>query len=96
MATYVIFRRSGWATAGDFGHAAARSTRECARRHDDVSWIRSYLLVERDGTLGTVCVYEAESPEAIRAHAAAAGLPVDEIVAVSDTVVVGHDPGGTS
>jgi hypothetical protein len=35
---------------------------------------------------------EATSPEAIRRHATAADLPVDEIVAVADTVVVRPDP----
>jgi hypothetical protein len=35
---------------------------------------------------------EAESPEAIRAHARAAVLPVDEVVPVADTVVVRPDP----
>jgi sporulation protein YlmC with PRC-barrel domain len=59
---------------------------------DDIRWIRSYVLDERDGSLGTVCIYQASSPEAIRAHAAAADLPVDEIVAVADTVIVRPDP----
>jgi hypothetical protein len=59
---------------------------------DDVRWIRSYVLAERDGSLGTVCIYEASSPEAIRRHAYAATLPVDEIVAVADTIVVHTDP----
>jgi sporulation protein YlmC with PRC-barrel domain len=58
----------------------------------EVRWIRSYVLAEPDGTVGTVCVYEASSPEAIRRHAAAADLPVDEIVAVADTVIVRPDP----
>jgi hypothetical protein len=59
---------------------------------DDVAWVRSYVLEERDGTVGTVCIYQASSPEAIRRHAAAAELPVDEIVGVADTVVVRPDP----
>jgi hypothetical protein len=45
------------------------------------------VLEELDGSLGTVCVYDAPSPEAVRLHAYRAGLPVDEIVAVADTVV---------
>ena len=49
-------------------------------------------LAEDSGELGTFCIYEAESPEAIRAHAAASGLPVDEIVPVADTVIVRPDP----
>ena len=58
---------------------------------DDIRWIRSYVLEEGSG-FGTVCVYEASSPEAIDAHADAAGLPVTEIVKVADTVIVRPDP----
>ena len=91
MDTYVILRRSGWRNGEELGEAAARSTAEGARMSEDVRWIRSYVLEEPNG-VGTVCVYQASSPEAIRAHAAAADLPVDEIVRVGDTVVVNADP----
>jgi hypothetical protein len=92
METYVILRRGGWRTAEDLQEAAARSTAEGDRMPDDIRWIRSYVLAEPDGQVGTVCVYQASSPEAIRAHAERAGLPVDEIVAVADTVIVRPDP----
>ena len=92
METYVILRRNGWRTPGDLQEAAARSTAEGDRTPDDIRWIRSYVLGERDGSLGTVCIYQASSPEAIRRHALAASLPVDEIVEVADTVVVREDP----
>jgi hypothetical protein len=92
MKTYVILRRNGWQTSAELDEAVARSTAECERTPDQVAWIRSYALAERDGTLGTVCVYQAVSPEAVRAHAARADLPVDEIIAVTGTVVVGPDP----
>jgi sporulation protein YlmC with PRC-barrel domain len=59
---------------------------------DEVAWIRSYVTAERDGSVGTVCVYQASSPEAIREHASRADLPVDEIVKVADTVIVRPDP----
>jgi uncharacterized protein DUF4242 len=91
METYVIFRRNGWRTAEELREAAERSTAEGERMPDDVRWIRSYVLAETDGSLGTVCIYQATSPEAIRRHAYAATLPVDEIVAVADTVVVRPD-----
>jgi hypothetical protein len=92
METYVILRRNGWRTPGDLQEAAARSAAEGDRMPDDIRWIRSYVLGERDGSLGTVCIYEGSSPEAIRAHADRAGLPVDEIIAVADTVIVRPDP----
>jgi hypothetical protein len=92
METYVILRRGGWRTADGLQAAAGRSTAESERIPDDVAWIRSYVLSERDGTVGTVCVYQASSPEAIRRHATAADLPVDEIVKVAETVLVRPDP----
>jgi hypothetical protein len=92
METYVILRRRGWRTADDLEEAAARSTAEGERMPDEVRWIRSYVLEERQGDVGTVCIYQAASPEAIRKHAAAAELPVDEIIRVADTVIVRPDP----
>ena len=92
METYVILRRGGWKTADDLQAAAERSTAEGDKMADDVRWIRSYVLGEPTGEVGTVCIYQASSPEAIRAHAGRAGLPVDEIVAVADTVIVRPDP----
>jgi hypothetical protein len=92
METYVILRRGGWRTPEELQEAAARSTAEGDRTPDDIRWIRSYVTAEPDGGLGTVCIYQASSPEAIRTHAYRAGLPVDEIVAVADTVIVRPDP----
>jgi hypothetical protein len=92
MDTYVILRRSGWRSPEELGRAAERSTAQGDKMADDVRWIRSYVLEEGEGAVGTVCIYQASSPEAIRAHAGAADLPVDEIVRVADTVVVREDP----
>lgn len=91
MDLYVILRRDGWRSPEELQEAAARSTAEGDKMPDDIRWIRSYVLDDGQG-LGTVCIYEASSPEAIHAHAAAAGLPVTEIVKVADTVVVRPDP----
>ena len=92
MQTYVILRRSGWRTADELAEAAARSNAEGDKMPDDIRWIRSYVLTEQDGSVGTVCIYEASSPEAIREHADRADLPVDEIIPVADTVLVRPDP----
>jgi hypothetical protein len=91
MDLYVILRRDGWSSGAELGEAAERSAAEGERMPDDIRWIRSYVLEEGQG-VGTVCIYEASSPEAIHAHAAAARLPVTEIVRVADTVVVRPDP----
>jgi hypothetical protein len=92
MQLYVIRRRNGWATASDLEAAAARSTAEGDKPGSGVRWIRSYVVGEDNGDLGTVCIYEAESPEAIRTHAHRVGMPADEITPVADTVIVRPDP----
>jgi hypothetical protein len=92
MNLYAILRRNGWATGQDLEAAAARSTEVGDTPGSGVRWIRSYVLGEESGELGTVCIYEADSPEAIRAHASNSDLPCDEIIPVGDTVVVRPDP----
>lgn len=93
MNLYGILRRNGWKTGGDLEQAAERSAKVGDEdMPDDIRWIRSYVLDEGDGAVGTFCVYEASSPEAIRKHAAAADLPVDEIIPIGDTVIVRPDP----
>jgi sporulation protein YlmC with PRC-barrel domain len=92
MQLYTIRRRNGWATAEDLQAAAARSTAEGDKAGSGVRWIRSYVLTEENGDLGTLCVYEADSPEAIRTHAHRVGMPADEITTVADTVIVRPDP----
>ena len=93
MDTYVILRRQGCGSGEELEAAAARSTEEGDRMSDDIRWIRSYVLEESaGGSLGTVCIYQASSPEAIRRHAGAADLPVNEIIKVADTVIVRPDP----
>ena len=93
MHTYVILRRSGWKSGSDLEKAAERSRQiGDEQMSDDIRWIRSYVLDEGGGSVGTVCVYQATSPEAIREHADRADLPVDEVIAVADTVLVRPDP----
>ena len=93
MNTYVILRRSGWRSGDELEEAAARSTKVGDEdMSDDIRWIRSYVLDEGAGAVGTVCIYQATSPEKIREHASMADLPVDDIIQVADTVVVRSDP----
>ena len=93
MKTYVILRRGGWRSPQELQEAAARSRQVGDEQmSDDIRWIRSYVMAEEDGGLGTVCIYQASSPEKIREHASRADLPVDEIVEVAETVLVRPDP----
>jgi hypothetical protein len=93
MNMYAILRRSGWRSPADLEEAAGRSSKVGDEEmSDDIRWIRSYVLEEGGGSVGTVCIYEASSPEAIREHAGRADLPVDEIIPIVDTVIVRPDP----
>jgi uncharacterized protein DUF4242 len=93
MELYVILRRHGWQSAAELERAAGRS-KEVGDEEmpDEVRWIRSYVLEEGGGSVGTVCIYEAVGPEALRKHASLADLPADEIIRVADTVVIRPDP----
>jgi len=91
--TYVILRRSSWKTGEDLDAAAALSARVGDEEmSDQVRWIRSYVLDEEDGTLGTVCIYQAVDEDAVLEHAQRAELPADEVILVADTIIVRDDP----
>jgi Protein of unknown function (DUF4242) len=92
MDLYVILRRNGWADGPALEAAAERSTTEGDKPDSGVRWIRSYVIGEESGELGTVCLYEADSPEALRAHAVASEMGADEIIPVVDTVIMRPDP----
>ena len=93
MKTYVILRRNGWPGGDELRAAAERSSQVGDEEMpSDIRWIRSYVIAEESGELGTVCIYQASSPEKVREHAERAGLPVDEIIEVADTVIVRPDP----
>jgi thiamine biosynthesis protein ThiC len=91
--TYVILRRSAWGSGEELGQAAERSRAVGDEQMpEDIRWIRSYVLDEGSGRVGTVCIYEASSEEAVREHAGRAQLAADEVIPVADTVIVRPDP----
>jgi len=93
MQLYAILRRSGWRSPQDLEAAAERSSRVGNEEMpDDIRWIRSYVVHEPDGSLGSLCIYQASSPEKIREHALRVGMPATEIFAVADTLVLRPDP----
>jgi Protein of unknown function (DUF4242) len=50
------------------------------------------VIAEDGGSLGSICIYQASDPEAIRSHARRVGMPADEILDVADLVVIRRDP----
>lgn len=93
MDLYMIRRRTAWKSPEDLGQAAERSKQVAEDDFpEDIRWIRSYVIDEGDGTLGTVCIYEASSEDAVRRHADGVGMPADEVLPIADTVIVRPDP----
>jgi hypothetical protein len=91
--TYVILRRGGWRSPEELQQAAAKSGDVGDNQmSEDIRWIRSYVVAEADGGLGTVCIYQGTSAEKVREHASRAGLPADEVIEVADTVILRPDP----
>jgi hypothetical protein len=73
-------RRQGWHSREELDEAGERSnhTRE-VEMEGRLRWVRSYFFREQDGTLGTICLYEAESEADVREHARRGALPADEV-----------------
>jgi hypothetical protein len=93
MNTYTIRRKQAWGSPQEVETIAARSKAVADSEFPaDIRWIRSYVIAEADGTLGSVCVYQAGSAAAIRRHAERVGMPADVIDEVADTVVIRPDP----
>jgi hypothetical protein len=93
MKLYTIRRRNAWGSPEEV-QAIAERAKEVADTEfpGEVRWIRSYVLADEEGTLGSLCVYQAPDAETIRRHAHRVGMPADEISEVLDTVLVRPDP----
>jgi hypothetical protein len=93
MKTYVITRANGWGTDKELTAAAGVSARVGNEEMPDkVRWIRSYVTRHEGGRIGTVCIYQATSPDAVREHARRVGMPADSIIEIADTVIIRPDP----
>ncbi len=93
MDLYVIRRPSAWANMQELEAAGTKSAKIGNEQMPDrVRWIRSYIVKEQDGRLGSFCIYQAQDPKSIREHARRVGMPGDQIFPVVTTVIVREDP----
>ena len=93
MDLYVIRRPSAWANLEELQKAGQQSAKIGDNEMSDrVRWIRSYVVHEPDGRIGTFCIYEAHDGESIREHARRVGMPGEDFYKVATTVVVRADP----
>lgn len=97
MELYVIRRLGAWANLQELEAAGAKSSKVGNDEMPDrVRWIRSYVIKEPNGRIGTVCIYQAKDPESIREHARRVGMPADQISPVLKTIVIRKDPAEAS
>ena len=93
MKLYAIRRRGNWKDKSELSITAGVSARVGNEEMPDkVRWIRSYVVREPNGRLGTVCIYQGINDAAIQEHARRAGMSADEITLIEDTVIVRDDP----
>jgi hypothetical protein len=92
MNTYAIRRERAWESPEELEKTAARS-KEVADSDfpDDIAWMRSYVIQEDGGTLGTICIYQATDEDKVREHAKRVGMPADEILPIADVVIIRPD-----
>jgi sporulation protein YlmC with PRC-barrel domain len=93
MKLYAIRRRDGWDCADSLARTAEISARiGNEEMPEHVRWIRSYVVQEESGNLGTICIYEGSSMDAVREHARRVNMPATEINEIVDTVIIRPDP----
>jgi hypothetical protein len=97
MDLYAIRRKSAWADMQELEKAGAVSARIGDEEMPDrIRWIRSYVVREPDGRIGTICIYQASDVDSIREHARRVGMPGDEAYPIEATVVIRPDPAAES
>jgi hypothetical protein len=84
MAQFLIERHFGPVTDEQLQEGGSTSKRVANEQFPKITWEHSHATQAADG-LVTFCVYSAPDEDYVRAHAAAAGLPCDRVMAI-DTV----------
>ncbi len=93
MNTYAIRREKARQSRKELEKTAERSKEVAGTDFpDDIAWIRSYVIKEDGGTLGTICIYQASSIDKVKEHAERVDMPADEVLEIADTVIVRPDP----
>ena len=82
MQTFLIERQFGHVTPEQLQAGGSTSKRVAAEQFSStIVWERSHATQTPSG-LVTYCLYQALDEQTVRAHAAAAGLPCDSVMAV--------------
>lgn len=92
MDLYIIRRRGVWANEEELKVTNEKSVQVGEDMAERLRWIRSYAVTEEDGRIGSVCIYEAQDPDAIREHGRRIGAPSEDFQVVRGAVVKRPDP----
>ncbi|WP_372613775.1 nickel-binding protein [Aquicoccus sp.] len=92
MDLYIIRRHGVWANQAELEKTTQASLHVGEQMKDRLRWIRSYVVTEEDGRMGSLCVYEASDPDAIREHGRRIGAPSDDFQVVRGTALKRDDP----
>jgi hypothetical protein len=87
MPRYVVLRALGDITGEQLDAAAENATRVREAEFPEISWEHSHVTRMGDGTLMAYCVYAAPSAQHLRDHAAAAGIPADDVQEIKHELV---------
>ena len=80
MDLYVIRRPSAWANLAELEAAGAKSAKIGNEEMPDrVRWIRSYIVKEANGRLGSFCIYQAREISLNRSASMPCALACREI-----------------
>jgi hypothetical protein len=86
MPRYVVLRALGDVSPEALEAAADNATRVREAQFPEITWEHSHITRTGDGVMA-YCVYAAPSPQHLRDHAAAAGLPADDVQEIEHELV---------
>ena len=87
MPRYLVHRTLGPVTDEQLDAAAERATRVRLDQFPDVAWEHSHVVRTTDGSRTAYCVYSAPTAQDVRDHAAASGLPADDVQEIERDLV---------
>jgi hypothetical protein len=83
--TYIVSRPRAWLSEEELAATLDCGPAIAARFAEHVTWVRSYVMHEQDGSFSGHCIYEATGPEWIERLSEAAMLPVESIKELAAT-----------
>lgn len=91
MDFYVIRRPSAWRNQEELKAAKAKFAEVAEEMSGRLRWIRSYVVDEADGRLGSFSIYQAQDADSIRELTRRVGMPAAEFYRVNSNLIANED-----